>query len=55
LTNVVAIVVEEASDQRSVGRELFRISWWFQNHNRPVVTVHERRAAEGVISTSTTM
>jgi hypothetical protein len=55
LTNMVAIVVEEASDQRSIGRELFRVSWWFQNHNRPVVAVHERRAAEDVITTSTTV
>jgi hypothetical protein len=49
---MVALIIEEASDQSGVAVELLRISRWFQDHIGPVVAVEERGSTEDMKTSS---
>jgi hypothetical protein len=53
--NMVALVIEEASDQSGVTDELLRISRWFQDNIGPVVAVEERGSTEDMKTASAAM
>jgi hypothetical protein len=52
---MVALIIEEASDQCGVANELLRISRCFQDHIGPVVAVEERGTAEDMKTSSAAM
>jgi glutamate dehydrogenase/leucine dehydrogenase len=52
---MVALIIEEASDQCGIANELLRISRWFQDHIGPVIAVEERGTAEDMKTSSAGM
>jgi hypothetical protein len=49
---MVALIIEEASDQCSIADELFRISRRFQDHIGPIIAVEEWSSAEDMKTSS---
>jgi hypothetical protein len=52
LSHMVALIIEEASDQCSIADELFRISRRFQDHIGPIIAVEEWSSAEDMKTSS---
>jgi glutamate dehydrogenase/leucine dehydrogenase len=52
---MVALIIEEASDQCSVINELFRICRWFQDHIGPIIAVEELSSAKDMETTTAAM